>query len=356
MKLREGKISLLSLIFITVLTVLLMILEFSSKSRVEAEYFQEKIEAATLTSHAFTAIRQAADELNLPIDRINDPNETGLIGLQYSSITTERGDLNAKLTTTNPNFAALIIQLLKDADVKKDDVVAISFTGSLPALNIAVLSALDVLELKPIIVTSVGASMWGANYPQFTYLDMENVLNQRGLIAFKTEAASIGGEDDIGRGLSPEGRENIMQAIERNNIEQLDIKNVEDAINKRFDIYNNVAQLFINVGGGATALHGTHVGSGLIKAGHVKFGKGMIAQFSQLGIPIINLVDINHLAEKHKLPIAPIPLPNIGEGSLYYEYRYSVGQAILYLLILLFILFIIVRYDIGYYLKRRKDD
>ena len=148
MKLRKDKISILSLLIITIITILLMVLELSSKSKVKAEYFDDKIAAAELTLQSFKAIKETVDSLNIPIDRINDPNETGLIGLQYSPITTERGDLNAKLTSINPNFAALIIQLLKKAGTRKDDLVAVSFTGSLPGMNIAALSAIKILQLK----------------------------------------------------------------------------------------------------------------------------------------------------------------------------------------------------------------
>lgn len=335
-----------------------MLFVLNSKSKVQSEFFKEKIEATQLTLRSFKIIKEAVDSLNIPIDRINDPNETGLIGLQYSPITIERGDLNAKLTSTNPNFAALIVKFLKDAGARNGDVVAVSFTGSYPALNIAVLSALEILQLNPVIITSVGSSMWGANYPQFTYLDMEKILNIKDVIEFRTTAASIGGKDDIGRGLSPEGRENIKATINRNNVQILEIANIDDAINKRLNIYNNRAdsKLLINVGEQPTPLVGADIDIGIIKPRQVKSGKGIIAQFSQSGKPVINLVDINRLAEKYKLPLAPIPLPSVGEGPLYYTIRYSVSKAIISLVVLSIILFVVLRYDIDYYLKRREDD
>jgi len=66
--------------------------------------------------------------------------------------------------------------MLMESELKKNDVVAVAFTGSLPGLNIAVLSALQTLNLKPLVITSVGASNWGANDPYFTWLDMERLL------------------------------------------------------------------------------------------------------------------------------------------------------------------------------------
>lgn len=357
MRLREGKISILSLSIVTIITIIFMIFELNSKTRVKTDYFEKKLQAAELTQQSFRIIKKAVDSLNIPIDRINDPNETGLIGLQYSPITTERGDLNAKLTSTNPNFAALIVTFLKDAGLKKDDTVFVSLSGSFPALNIAVLSAIKTVDMHPIITTSVGSSMWGANYPQFTYVDMESVLNQAGLLKFKTVAASIGGEDDIGRGLSPEGREMIDAAIARNNIQLLDGSNVVEVIDKKIEILNEhgTARLFMNVGEQNTALAGADIRSGFIKPRQIKLGTGLIAHFSKAGTPVINIIDINHLAQRYGLPIAPIPLPKVGTGSLYYEFRYSVSLAIIFMIILFIILFIVLRYDIDYYQKRRKE-
>jgi hypothetical protein len=48
-----------------------------------------------------------------------DPQHTGLIGPEWSGITTTIGDPEAKRTTINPNFAALIAHFLQQAGVKR---------------------------------------------------------------------------------------------------------------------------------------------------------------------------------------------------------------------------------------------
>jgi len=357
MKKRKGKISILPLLVVTAITILLMILELNSKTKVEAKYYREKLQAAEKAQRAFGVIKNASVEMGIPIDRINDPNETGLIGVQYSPITTERGDLDEKLTSTNPNFAALITELLKEAGVRKNDLIALSLSGSYPALNINVLSAVGALELEPIITTSVSSSMWGANYPQLTYLDMERMLADEQLFEWRTTAASLGGEDDIGRGLSPEGREIIKEATLRNSVPLLSAKNLDEIIEKKIEQYNSQGKVkcFVNVGEKTTALAGSEAGIGLIRARTIRAGNGLIAQFSRMGIPVVNLMDLNGLAEQYDLLIAPIPLPKPGEGRLYYEYKYSVTFAIIATVILVIILFIVLRFDIDYYLKRRKN-
>ena len=356
MKKREGKIPISILIIVSLITVILMFFEFRSKHKVKARYFEEKIAAAQLTQQCFNEVKKAIDSLHIPIDRINDPNETGLIGTQYSPITTERGDLNAKLTSTNPNLAALVVELIKKSSVKKGDTIAVSMTGSYPALNIAVISALEVLDLEPIVITSAGSSMWGANHPQFTYLDMEYLLYNQGLLSHHTKAASFGGEDDMGRGLSPAGREFLENAILRNNITILLNENLDDAIENRMQTFRSGKdiKLFINVGEHTTSWMSIDPGYGFIPAGHIKQGKGLIAQFSRSGISVINLDNIPQLAAKYGLPEAPIPLPDIGEGHLYYTYKYSITLAIISLLILVILLVTILRFNIDLYFKKEK--
>ena len=55
----------------------------------------------------------------LEIDKSLDKNEIGLIGLEWSGITTTLGDIEAKRTSTNPDFAALLVKLFKEAGLKR---------------------------------------------------------------------------------------------------------------------------------------------------------------------------------------------------------------------------------------------
>ncbi len=349
------------LVFVTFISLIFIFLTLHYKTKYYAPYYYEKIESARLTKTFFEKIKQEKIKKGLMIDPINDPNQTGLIGLEHSPITSEPGDLNAKLTTTNPNIAAVIVELFKKCRLNAGDFVAVSFSGSFPALNLAVLSAIQTLNLKPIIITSVSSSMWGANIPEFTYLDMENILFQNGLLRFRSAAASLGGIDDIGRGLSPEGRKMLETAISRNNIPELKSKDLEEAIEKRFSLYYEIAggkkiACFINIGGGATALAGYELPTGILAPLEYSFHQGIAGRFLRNGVKVININNINHLARRYELPIAPIPVPEIGEGKLYYENRYSVFLSSIFFIILSVIIFIILRIDIDYYLRRHKND
>ena len=356
MKKREGKISILSLSLATVITVALMTLVLNSKTRVRAKYYAEKLGAAQTAQRALVAVKRAVMDMGIPIDRINDPNETGLIGIQYSPITTTRGDLDPKLTSTNPNFAASIVTLLKEAGLRRGDPVAVLLTGSYPALNIGVMSAVQTLELEPVIITSVGSSMWGANFPAFTYLDMEGMLVEKGIFQTRSTAATIGGEDGVGRGLSPAGRAMIDSAASRNGVPVLDAMNIDDLIARQIALFTAGGRIraFVNAGDMTSALLGTEADNGLVRPHMVKNGPGLVAHFSRQGIPVINLVDIVQVARQQDLPVAPMPLPTPGEGRQYNEYRYSVTLAALAAAVIVLILFVVLRFDIDHYLQRSK--
>ena len=166
-------------------TALLLISAFAILGIVLVEQFptvrpmpwqEEKMEAAQLAKSAFDVIAVAREQSGEPIEPKIDPTESGLLGISTSSVTSLTGSLPAKQTTINPNFAAAIVQILKDAGVKKGDVVAVGVSGSFPAMNICTYAALETLETQPIVIGSGASSSWGANLPNLLWLDMEKIL------------------------------------------------------------------------------------------------------------------------------------------------------------------------------------
>jgi len=330
----------------TVLSVLslLALMAFLSvefgKIDVKLKWYNEKFEASNLAQDAINYLKEFRLSKGIFVDAINDPNETALIGQDITPITTDRGYIEAKLTATNPNFAAVIVEMLKEAGLEKNDYVAIAFTGSLPGLNIAVLAAVQTLRLKPIIITSVGASNWGANDPYYTWLDMERMLYDKKIFNSKSVAASIGGGLDIGRGLSPEGRQLISDAVKRNNVEIINEEFLENSIRKRMEIYQRLSakgklKAFINVGGGISSLGSTEnvkfIPTGLsMSLPMMNYPlRGVLIRMAEENIPVIHLLNINQLAVKYGLPISPTPLPLPGEGEIFIQKRYSVTLSII---------------------------
>ena len=331
--LNAGSKTVLSVIALLALMAFLAV-EYG-KEDVKLKWYDQKLEASKLANEATGYLKEIRMHKGVFVDVVNDPNETALIGQDLTPITTDRGYIEAKLTATNPNFAAVIVDMLKEAGLEKDDMVAIAFTGSLPGLNIAVHSAVQTLKLKPIIITSVGASNWGANDPDYTWLDMEMLLYKKGIFKNRSIAASIGGGLDRGRGLSPEGRQLIADAIKRNKVEFINEEHLESSIQKRIDVYNKQRKkekikAFINVGGGISSIgsveNGKFVPSGLSKTLPMKNYpvRGVMIAMAEKNIPVIHLLNINQLARRYGLPVNPIPLPAAGQGDIFIQKRYSV--------------------------------
>jgi poly-gamma-glutamate system protein len=349
-KIRAKSNIVLGLLFL--LALLALIAVENGKQDVRQAWYKEKLEAAELTQLASNYLKSRRLEKGIFIDAVNDPNQTALIGQEYTLITTDRGDINAKLSSTNPNFAAVMVQLLKDAGVEKNDHIAIAFTGSFPALNIAVLAAAQTLKLKPIIITSVGASNFGANDPAFTWLDMETILWEANIFQSKSIAASIGGGNDIGRGLSPEGRELILNAIKRNAPLTIHEKHLESSITRRLEIFdsvrgNNPIKAYINVGGGIASL-GNSINGKLIQAGLTQNlpmrnypVRGVIIEMGRKKVPVIHLLNIRKLLAKYDLPTNPVPLPDPGDGGIFSEKRYNMVTTSIAMLILVVVIILV---------------
>ncbi len=363
MKWRTDKTSLQALLFITAMAVAALLLAEQSVTPAREPYYAQKLKAAKqalLAQHTLRTIRQTARAI---VDPVNDPNGTGLIGSEYTVITTDRGDITSKLTSTNPNFAAVIVQTLTEAKLRKGDVVAVAMTGSFPALNIATLAAIEALDLRPIVISSVGSSSWGATDPTFTWLDMERVLTEHGVLRTRSAAASIGGGKDLGRGLSPSGRAAIEAAIARNGVTFIHEKTLEDSIAARLALYDRLAgdrpiKAFINVGGGVASL-GNPVSGALIPAGLSKHigrknfpMKGVLIRMAERGLPVIHLLDVQRLAKRYGLPIDPVPLPELGQGPVYFKERYDRVVLVLLVIALVGVTAAVIRLDMRHYLTR----
>lgn len=297
-------------------------------------HLMEKMAATTNAVRCFEAIRQFRMGSPAAMDFENDPEGSGLIGQEFTLTTTDRGILDAKLTSVNPNFAALFVDYFLELDLKPGDPVAIAMTGSFPALNVCVLSAAEQLGLHPIPITSIGASMWGANDPEFTWLDMETLLRERGLIETRSVAASYGGSNDRGRGLSPRGRELLREAIDRNGIPLIHERTLDDAIARRIEIFEYEAKprgvkAYVNVGGAAASI-GTSLNGTLIKSGVNRTLppynwtiRGALHHFARKRVPVIHALRVETLAERSGFPISPDVIPSVGEGDIFHKEVYD---------------------------------
>ncbi len=88
--------------------------QFSSES--QSSWHEEKLAASRLAQQGMAAVKAEKRARGIAIDRLSDVNETGLIGIRYSGMTTTLGVLEAKRTSTHPDFAAVAADCVSTID------------------------------------------------------------------------------------------------------------------------------------------------------------------------------------------------------------------------------------------------
>ena len=404
---RPRAVSRPALVLIAFISIVgLMVVE---RWKVEAEqpYIAEKRAAATLAQEAFNVVKAARIDVGPPLEKTIDPTESGLIGIPMSPVTTVLGDVSAKQTSVNPNFAAIIVELLKEAGVQEGDIVAVGVSGSFPALNICTYAACETLKVRPLVISSASASQWGANVSALLWPDMELLLSKKGklipivdkdgkavlddkgeptfreegLFTTKSIACSIGGHQDRGLGLDETGLRLVKAAIERNGLTPFRVEQARAItdenpmtmpemqadfianIDERMELYHDKAagnriKAYINVGGGMVSV-GKNVGKRMFHPGlnerpprNVREVDGVMPRMANLGVPVIHVVHVNALANRYMLPLEPTEVPTIGEGGVFKGIDYSKPLVMGVLAFILMSLYGFIRSDVGFRILR----
>lgn len=345
-------------------------------------YYQAKLDAADLAQSAFSLVKSARMKVK-EIDPEFDLLETGLLGINTSPVTSVHGVLPSKQTSLNANFAAVVVEMLKEAGVKEGDVVGVGLSGSFPALNICTLAALQTLKADPVVISSGAASEWGANLPELLWIDMEKLLHKEanpeeepdfmvgdtpfefdGVLNFRSIGVSVGGENDQGENLSPEGMVAIEEAILRCELPIISGTTFQEAVDARIDAIDNYAgrrgvKAYINVGGGAVS-SGKAIGKKLFNEGlnlrpPVRMPDevdGVMPRLSKQGVPVIHLVNVVTLAERYGLPVVPQPefreTVEPGQGAVFKGMDYNRPLVVGVLVAIIASLFGFIRSDVGF--------
>ena len=245
-----------------------------------------------------------------------DTHKTGMIGDEYTPITTSLGSEEAKRTTANPDMAALLVQMLTEAGVKSGDTIGAGFSGSFPTLNLAVLAAGEAMNVKVIYIASMGASTFGANQPQFTFPDMVCRLYLDGRLQTSPALITPGGDYDCGGEMFEEA--DIMQE-----------RDFTANLKAREDLYETLGPIscFVGVGGNITTIG---LEEDKMKAGvmvpytvtSVRSDDGLLQYYNAHGLPVLHLLNIKQLAAQYGLPFDPETIVPPGRSALYYHTVY----------------------------------
>ena len=283
-------------------------------------YSDTTLEAARTMAKAVALIGRHCDQAGIAIDETTDPNHTGLVGPAHSDLETTLGNLEAKRTTTNPNFAGLVVHLLHKAGVSSGDTVAIGCSASFPGLMVAALSATRAMNVRPVVILSLGASSYGGTRMDFNLLDIYELLLRERIVTTAPAAVSLGGEQDIAADLEAGVRERLIRHIKESGIAFIYEPDLQQNVSRRMRIYEQGSDaarisVFINIGGSYVNLGTSELALALKPGLNTRMEipaepqRGVLFEMAARGIPCIHLLFVKGLAIEYGLPWDPMPLP-----------------------------------------------
>jgi poly-gamma-glutamate system protein len=259
-----------------------------------------------------------------------DPNETGMIGQEYTPTTTTAATLENKRTATNPDFAAALVRFLAEQGIGADSTVLLVESGSFLGADIAALTALEALGSEVILILSLGASQWGANDPEFNLLEIWAVLHERGVVRTTPLAVVIGGSGAVGRNMEPEGVARIRPSFARHpEVPLIEGESTAAIVATLRRMIGAAAggedriDLMVKTGGSVVSV-GACKENYLMPTGLIPRPRecsGTPGLFYLVGgdeLKVLNILAMKQLSEELGLPYDPVPLPTPGENRSVY--------------------------------------
>lgn len=244
-----------------------------------------------------------------------DPWELGLIGVPWSPITTTLGDLGAKRTACNPAWAVQFTRWFARAGLVPGDRVALFSSSSFPGLLVNAVMAAQSMDLDLLLVVSMGASTYGANHPDLPWPVIHRLLVNGGFVRTAVDYYTLGGNDESGRGMMPEGRIVLEAAAAEARAEMLSAGSLAEMIRMKSALVQVFdPKLFINIGGSHANL-GTdesvlNLPPGLIlETPGGLAGNGVLGFAASRHIPIIHMLNLKPLSLKLGIPFDQAPGP-----------------------------------------------
>lgn len=244
-----------------------------------------------------------------------DPEKLGLIGLEWSPVTTTLGDRAAKEAACQPGWAVVFLRWFDSLGLEAGAPVVVTASGSFPGLVLSALVAAETRGLDVLFLPSLGASTWGANIPEFMLTDQIRALRQAGFLRTVPAAVTLGGgAAESGGGLSPEGKNFLQEAVNREGAPTLEAADLEVLIDlKMARILAHRSRLVVQIGGSLANL-GDGAGAAGIPTGLLfpedapRGGTGVIGRSLQEQIPVAHLLHIAGLARGEGVPFQAAPV------------------------------------------------
>jgi poly-gamma-glutamate system protein len=238
----------------------------------------------------------------------HDPWRCGLIGLEWSGITTTLGELGSKRTACNPAWAVQFSRWFRAQGIEAGDRIAIYSSASFPGLLLNAIAAAEAMELEPLLIVSLGASTWGANHPDAPWPLLAAGLRRNGFIQKRADYYTLGGGAELGHGMDAENVAMLREAAAQTGIGLLSASDLEEMVARKSELLLEYRpRLFINIGGSQANLGSAEevlgLSRGLVPVSEAgRAGNGVIAVAMSDGIPVIHMLNMKALSSKHGIP------------------------------------------------------
>jgi poly-gamma-glutamate system protein len=267
-----------------------------------------------------------------------DPWNCGLIGLEWSAITTTLGELASKRTACNPAWAVQFSRWFRDLDLKPGDHIVIYSSASFPGLLLNAIAAAEAMQLEPLVIVSLGASTWGANHPDIPWPIMATELRRNGFIRKPADFYTLGGGAELGHGLAPEGAALLLEAVNETGIEVLTALNLQEIILRKTELMERFEpRLFVNIGGSQANLGDDgevlRLQPGLVRnAEPGQGGNGIIGVAIGNRVPVIHMLNLKSVSAMVGIPYDGSPGKFAPSGSKLWWY--SFGLSLFFIILL----------------------
>ena len=246
---------------------------------------------------------------------------TGFIGIEWSSVTTTLGAIEAKRTAADPLWSVYALREFRKFGLKKGEAIAMISSSSFPGLVYSLLAAAEHLGLHILWIHSLGASTWGANIPEMLWPKIGELLRNGGFLSRKPDWYTLGGGNESGSGMSPEGRKTFLNAALKDGVPILEAGTLEEMIDLKSErILSVKPRLVLAVGGS----HSTFGKGEVVPLGgwytpeeseRTDTGEGVLRAVLLSGVPALHFLNLRPLARSAGIPYDSPPRPRFGGGA-----------------------------------------
>jgi poly-gamma-glutamate system protein len=231
-----------------------------------------------------------------------DPGRTGLIGVEWSEITTTLGPLAAKQAAADPIWTAHILRWFDKTGLVHGDKIMILASGSFPGFLVSTLAAAETRGLQTELTVSLGSSTWGANRMEAPWPLLEFHLRQCGHIKTKSRYYTPGGQGETGGNYSTDAMNLLEEASTVAGVPFLKPVNLNEVIHmKSEEIRKFQPKLLVVIGGSASAAGDSDEipPPGLISPAHLEgTGRGVVRAALSDGVPVLHLLNVRELSRQ----------------------------------------------------------